>query len=96
MTGLVLPKLKRNQRRYDWCGNTIGSWITADERFVVFRASDEIGWRILQLQRLHGLKYPEAAGQHWLERVGLYDGRFPTRREALEALALALHVEGGP
>ena len=79
-----LPKLKRLYRRSSG-QSTSGLWPTADQRFMLFGYGD--GWTI------------RGAGDEnegFLERyrISRWDAHFPTRRAALEALALALHLEG--
>lgn len=98
MSELALPKLKRALPRDSYIRDEVfssvfsrdGYWVTQDERFVITRTP-------LGNWMLYGIGIE---GTRVLWRAGLSDfhGKsveaFPTRREALEALALALHLKG--
>lgn len=62
-------------------------WQVAGRPFVLGRDGHaNSGWWILALVPDH---------QHWLHSIGLGATRFPTRRAAVEALALALPEHNG-
>jgi hypothetical protein len=65
-----------------------GMYATVDERFVVLDFPDGSGWGIGQGDRWSGDDTFMATYSDLLLHF------FPTRREALDALALALHLEG--
>jgi hypothetical protein len=83
MSELVLPKLRRFYRLSSG-QSTSGFWPTRDGRFLLCKRDKR--WTI---------RNPRDPGDEFLaqHRIGRHDTSFPTRREALEALATALHAE---
>lgn len=73
------------------------SWLTRDQRFMVFRPVDSVEmvqlphWELSSGFTLSSWKADEAL----LRRHGLLEATFPTRARALDALSLALQLEEG-
>lgn len=78
-----LPKLIRKAASPGW------HW-TADERFLVHRPFNHESCELEKWWKLQGVDYEE---HDLLVTHRLVNAQFATRREALEALALALHIE---
>lgn len=81
-------KLRRH-RKFSWgpdnrghMRSLVGSYFTRDMRYLLWH--EQHGWK---------LRAQLVPDQKLLERHGLNGQQFPTRRETLEALALALHFE---
>lgn len=85
------PKLMRGYEQVSpsspWPVSTAGFWVTTDGRYWLHRSLDKRWWYIEATM--------DPAGEAILSQHTLIGQAFPTRREALDALALALHIEEG-
>jgi hypothetical protein len=84
------PKLKRYRSR-KW--GTAGLWVTNDDRFLVSRWSwSKKSWDLMACIKSASREQDKAL--LFAHGVAFDQCSFPTRGEALDALALVLHLEG--
>jgi hypothetical protein len=82
---LPLPRLIGAAKSGELTGSSAGAWLTYDGRFTLVRTVNRPHrWLVCGV--------PDQA-EAWIEAAGLAWQGFDTRREALEALALALHLD---
>jgi hypothetical protein len=82
---LPLPRLIGAAKSGEMTGSGAGAWLTYDGRFAVIRSRD-------RPHRWYVCGGPNQA-EDWIVAAGLARHGFDTRRDALEALALALHLD---